>query len=191
MPLSCPRVTLSAVTFVWCKFLMSSCVKASRKAAFAARITPLISSRQNRPSRKGCRERAEHGGWSPPQTLPATRADLRIQRCPCIHQLPPERDGGSRGSQRRRWQWQQEKRQPWHSLELCRSQGKALPGWMKRQITHTGVRKATSPTRGYNVLQPAADRGAPALTGVSQPFTAAPRAKEIIMEKANCSVPHQ
>lgn len=120
------------------------------KDDFVSRSTLLISSRLNCSFWKG--ERSEHRVWSPPQTLPSTRANLRIQ----LPKYPSAASEEGRGNQSTRGGGDtnsSEERQHWHSLELCRSQGKALPGWVKRQTTHTGVRKGTSPTDGYTVLQ--------------------------------------
>lgn len=161
------------------------------KDDFVARSMPLISSRLNCSFWKGCRERSEHRVWSPPQALPSIWANLRIQSYPSIRQLPQKRDGGNRSTRGGGDTNSSEERQHWYSLELCRSQGKALPEWVKRQTAHTGVRKGTS-TNGYTVLQRGTTSSRRRSTSIQlqcQPFIATWRAKLIIMEKLSRSVP--
>lgn len=126
------------------------------KDDFVARIMPLISAGQNCSFRKGCRGQCRGSGALPRVFLPHGRTwEFRVTHVSVsclwrgVRETEAARGGGNTDSS--------EEGQHWHSLELCRSQGKALPGWVKRQITHTGWEKEPllpKRTKSYSEAQP-------------------------------------
>lgn len=154
---------------------------------------PLSSSRQNWSFRKGCRERSEYRVRSPPQTLPSTRANLRIQSYPSIRQLPQKRDRGeteaARGGGDTNSSEETALTQP-RAVPITRKSSRRMSEETdnpqrgeKRNISHQGVQR---PTARHDQQQTAEHQHS---TSVAQPFVATRRTKEIIMEKSRRSAP--